>query len=94
MHPAFILLEISFNPITINEIFALIISVFLLMLSAIISASEVAFFSFSPQTLDEIEHSNKKSDQRIHNLLEDPQKLLATILIGNNFVNVSIILIL
>ncbi|NLK48938.1 MAG: gliding motility-associated protein GldE, partial [Bacteroidales bacterium] len=42
----------------------------------------------------EIEHSNKKSDQRIHNLLEDPQKLLATILIGNNFVNVSIILIL
>jgi len=94
VHPAFILLEISFNPITINEIFALIISVFLLMLSAIISASEVAFFSFSPQTLDEIEHSNKKSDQRIHNLLEDPQKLLATILIGNNFVNVSIILIL
>ena len=94
MHPAFILLEISFNPITINEIFALIISVFLLMLSAIISASEVAFFSFSPQTLDEIEHSHKKSDQRIHNLLEDPQKLLATILIGNNFVNVSIILIL
>ncbi len=94
MHPAFILLEISFNPITINEIFALIISVFLLMLSAIISASEVAFFSFSPQTLDEIEHSNKKSDQRIHSLLEDPQKLLATILIGNNFVNVSIILIL
>jgi gliding motility-associated protein GldE len=94
VHPAFILLEISFNPITINEIFALIISVFLLMLSAIISASEVAFFSFSPQTLDEIEHSNKKSDQRIHSLLEDPQKLLATILIGNNFVNVSIILIL
>lgn len=94
MHPAFILLEISFNPITINEIFALIISVFLLMLSAIISASEVAFFSFSPQTLDEIEHSNEKSDQRIHGLLKEPQELLATILIGNNFVNVSIILIL
>jgi len=94
VHPAFILLEISFNPITINEIFALIISVFLLMLSAIISASEVAFFSFSPQTLDEIEHSNEKSDQRIHGLLKEPQELLATILIGNNFVNVSIILIL
>jgi gliding motility-associated protein GldE len=94
VHPASILLNISFNPITFNEIFALIISVFLLMLSAIISASEVAFFSFSPQTLDEIEHSHKKSDQRIHSLLENPQKLLATILIGNNFVNVSIILIL
>jgi gliding motility-associated protein GldE len=64
------------------------------MLSAIISASEVAFFSFSPQTLDEIEHSNEKSDQRIHGLLKEPQELLATILIGNNFVNVSIILIL
>jgi len=94
VYPTSIFLSISFNPITINEIFALIISVFLLMLSAIISASEVAFFSFSPQILDEIEHSHKKSDQRIHSLLEDPQKLLATILIGNNFVNVSIILIL
>jgi len=82
------------NPLTINELFALIISAILLMLSAFISASEVAFFSFSPQTLDEIKHSNKKTDQRIHHLLQQPQKLLATILIGNNFVNVSIILIL
>ena len=94
MHPASVFLHVSLNPLTINELFALIISAILLMLSAFISASEVAFFSFSPQTLDEIKHSNKKTDQRIHHLLQQPQKLLATILIGNNFVNVSIILIL
>jgi putative hemolysin len=94
VHPASVFLHVSLNPLTINELFALIISAILLMLSAFISASEVAFFSFSPQTLDEIKHSNKKTDQRIHHLLQQPQKLLATILIGNNFVNVSIILIL
>ncbi len=88
------LLSISFNPFTLNELFALIISLILLFISGLISASEVAFFSFSPQTLDELEQSDRKSDKNILGLLQQPQKLLAAILIGNNFVNVAIILIL
>ena len=88
------LLSISFNSFTLNELFALIISLILLFISGLISASEVAFFSFSPQTLDELEQSDRKSDKNILGLLQQPQKLLAAILIGNNFVNVAIILIL
>lgn len=64
------------------------------MASALISASEVAFFSLEPQTLQELEESEKKQHKNVLRLLKNPQKLLATILIGNNFVNVAIILLL
>ncbi|GAB1415572.1 gliding motility-associated protein GldE [Paludibacter sp.] len=66
----------------------------MLIISGLISASEVAFFSFTPKILDEFQESEKKSEQEIVKLLKYPQKLLAAILIGNNFVNVAIILIL
>lgn len=85
---------ISVLPLTLSGVVALISSILLLMLSAIISASEVAFFSLDPQTLDEMENSAVKPDQRTLQLLQNPQRLLATILIGNNFVNVSIIILL
>ncbi|MDD2284518.1 MAG: gliding motility-associated protein GldE [Paludibacter sp.] len=89
-----VLLNVTFNSFTFNELFSLIISLVLLLISGLISASEVAFFSFSPQVLDQMEQSDKKTDKNILNLLHHPQKLLAAILIGNNFVNVAIILIL
>lgn len=63
----------------------------LLCLSAIISASEVAFFSLSPEEKKYIEQSTDKSDQYIVDLLDRPKKLLATILIANNMVNISIV---
>ena len=66
----------------------------LLCFSALISASEVAFFSLDPQTIDELEESENKVDRTILRLLDSPQRLLASILIGNNFVNVAIILLL
>ena len=66
----------------------------LLCVSAIISASEVAYFSLEPQQLDELRERDNKAELRVVNLLDKPQRLLATILIGNNFVNVSIILLL
>ena len=88
------LLHISFNPISIGDVISLIISLLLLVISGLISASEVSYFSFSPQAIDELEQSDKKADKDILKLLKSPQKLLAAILIGNNFVNVAIILIL
>ena len=91
---SFNLLYITFNPFTFNELIALFICLILLVLSGLISASEVAFFSFRPQTIDEMQQSEIISDKKILNLLQTPQKLLAAILIGNNFVNVAIILIL
>lgn len=85
---------ISVYPITFPAVFSLILSILLLFCSAIISASEVAFFSLGPQMMNELEDSNLKADRSVLRLLRIPQRLLATILIGNNFVNVSIILLL
>lgn len=78
----------------ISAIISLTVSLLLLALSALISASEVAFFSLDPQTTNELEESDLKTDKIILRLLQTPQRLLATILIGSNFLNVAVILLL
>ena len=71
-----------------------LVSVFLLLYaSGFVSASEIAFFSLSPSDISEIEEEKHHSDQRIKSLLADSERLLATILISNNFVNVMIIML-
>jgi len=85
---------VSTYPITISAIISLISSMLLLACSAVISASEVAFFSLDPQTLNELEESENKAERNILRLLKSPQRLLATMLIGSNFVNVAVILLL
>lgn len=65
----------------------------LLFLSAIISASEVAFFSLKSDSLDQCRDSEKEAEQNIATLLKKPRLLLATILIMNNFVNVAVVTI-
>ncbi|MFZ4725285.1 MAG: gliding motility-associated protein GldE [Paludibacter sp.] len=82
------------NPDAIVAIISLLMSMILLCFSALISAAEVAFFSFDPKTIDEMEESENKVDRTILRLLDSPQRLLAGILIGINFVNVAIILLL
>ncbi len=89
-----VLSGITFHSITLSAIIALILSVLLLVLSALISSSEVAFFSLKPQIVKEIRESVDIKDKKIMRLLDNPQRLLATILISNNFVNVAIILLL
>ena len=72
----------------------LFLLLFLVLISAFLSGSEVAIFGLSntqKETLI-IDEKNKNS-QRIINLISDPKKLLATILIGNNLVNVAIVLV-
>ena len=85
---------ITIHPITLSAIISLLVTALLLGFSAIISASEVALFSLDPQTLDELEESDKKGDQSILRLLKTPQRLLATILIAQNFLNVAVILLI
>lgn len=65
----------------------------LLLLSALISGSEVAFFSLTPQQLNDLRSNINKVNQRVLSMLGAPKKLLATILIANNFVNVAVIII-
>ncbi len=85
---------VTVQSITFPAIISLLISIMLLFCSAIISASEVAFFSLDPQMLSKLDDSEIKADRNILRLLRNPQRLLATILISNNFVNVAVILLL
>lgn len=62
----------------------------LLLFSALISGSETAYFSLSPKQIDEIKDGNYN---KVISLLNKPNKLLATILISNNFVNIGIVIL-
>jgi len=90
--PAYILILtfFIFNLSALLYFFGLII---LLILSALISGSEVAFFSLSKTDLDEASASKSKYSQLVANLLKKPKKLLATILISNNFINIAIVIL-
>ena len=85
---------ISIHPVTASAVISLVISILLLCMSAVISASEVAFFSLTPQIMDKLEENERKADSRILRLLKSPQRLLATILIGSNLLNVAVILLI
>jgi len=80
-------------PPTMGAMIALILAILLLYASGFVSASEIAFFSLSPSDLSKIEENEHPSDSRIKALLDDSERLLATILISNNFVNVTIIML-
>ena len=73
-----------------SAIFLLIV---LLVCSALISGSEVAFFSLTPQELEDLKNEKTKQNQRILYLRSIPRRLLATILITNNFVNIAIVIL-
>mgnify|MGYP000625076371 CR=1 FL=1 len=80
----------SFNIETLVE---MVVMLLLLLLSGLISGSEVAFFSLDPKDISELEHDGKKASTQILDLLQFPKRLLATILIANNLVNVAIIIL-
>ncbi len=81
---------LGFSP---DIVVALIIIIVLLFFSGLVSGSETAFFSLSPSDLDSIKVRNGKRDRTILQLLNKPKQLLATILISNNFINVSIVIL-
>lgn len=79
---------------TVGAVVALVLALLLLGCSAFVSGSEIAFFSLSPADMNEIEDERNPSDTKIKRLLDDSERLLATILCNNNFVNVAITLLL
>jgi len=74
-------------------VFQLLTAVVLLFFSAIFSGSEVAFFSLKINHLEEIKGISSTKYQEICSLLEDSKRLLATILILNNFVNIGVVIV-
>jgi len=72
---------------------AICLVILLLVCSALISGSEVAFFSLSPNDIDDLNQENDTASNRILALKEQPRRLLATILISNNFINIGIVIL-
>ena len=88
-------LSIYFLYFSIEPIIGLkiILLAFLLLGSALISGAEVAFFSLTPSLIDEQKEKYPKKIQKIENLLQKPKRLLATILVANNFINIAVVLL-
>ncbi|WP_298613289.1 gliding motility-associated protein GldE [uncultured Odoribacter sp.] len=82
--------DITAGPFNFIDLIYIIILLLLLFSSAAISGSEVAYFSLTPGQLEEL---RQKGYEKVCNLYKKPEKLLATILISNNFVNVGIVIL-
>ncbi len=85
---ALLLADVGFNPWS-----GLALLVLLLALSALVSGSEVAFFSLTPAQFNQLRDENSVAGKRILALKQRPYRLLATILIANNFINIAIVLL-
>ncbi len=85
---------ISADPISLMGWVSLAGGLLLLCASAFVSSSETAFFSLTPQNLSFLREETHRNDKAILKLLERPHILLATILITNNFVNITLTLLL
>jgi len=70
-----------------------VLLVILLISSALISGAEVAFFSLTSSILEQAKEDGKRQIARIETMLKQPKRLLATILVANNFINIAIVLL-
>ena len=85
--------QVQLTAPTFGVYIAIILTAFLLFMSGFASGSEIAFFSLSPNDLNELDPEKSTIDNRIVQLRNDGERTLATILITNNFVNVTIIML-
>jgi putative hemolysin len=88
-----ILLEVPASGFTFGIIGGIIAVLTLLAGSAMASGAEVAFFSLGPGQLNELRLKENQADRAVLNLLDMPKRLLATLLIANNFFNIAIVII-
>ena len=84
---------ITINPISPSILVSILLAFFLILLSGFASASEIAFFSLSPADLEAMDPDKSPLDMLVQKLRDDSERTLATILITNNLVNVTIIML-
>lgn len=78
---------------TTGLIIGFAVLIILLLISALVSGSEAAFFSLSPSDKEEVKNDDSKKASFVNKMLSRPKELLATILIVNNFINVGIVIL-
>jgi gliding motility-associated protein GldE len=86
-------IHINIIPIGIHVVAELIILLGLLICTALISAGEVAFFSLKPAQIKKLEESKTKNATRVLHCLQNPERLLAVILIAVNLINITIVIL-
>ena len=86
--------RVEVYPPTLGALVALLLALLLLVMSGFVSGSEIAFFSLTQSEIEKCNESEDITDRRILELLKEPDRLLATILIANDFVNVGIVMLL
>lgn len=85
---------IALQPLSLGTAIELAVVVVLLLLSALMSGSESAYFSLAPADIKALEAEPQRSaGARVLALLADSERLLATVLVGNNMVNVGIVIL-
>ncbi len=87
------MINVAFYPAEPGSILAIFIVLILLVGSALISGSEVAYFSLSPTDKQNLEDRDTRNSRAVLELIRKPVRLLGTILITNNFINVGIVII-
>lgn len=85
--------EVQFLTPTTGAVVSAVLACILLVFSGYASGSEIAFFSLSPNDLNELDEEKNEQDRQISALREDSERTLATILITNNLVNVTVIML-
>ncbi len=85
--------EQFFIGFSIEAIVSIIVMIILIIASGMVSGSETAFFSLTPANMDTLRSGTHRNDKLILQLREKPKRLLATILISNNFINVAIVIL-
>ncbi|MBE0423548.1 MAG: gliding motility-associated protein GldE [Lutibacter sp.] len=93
MDPEPTIFSILLSAEVFSKALSIVILFLLLILSALISGAEVAFFSLSQTDLSRAAESKSSKEKAVVALLEGPKRLLATILVSNNFINILIVLI-
>jgi putative hemolysin len=84
---------IGINIPDFKVVIGLLVIIILLIVSAMMSASEVAFFSLGPEDLENLKTNKDKKSKTVLNLYNNPEKLLSTVLVANNTVNIAIVLV-
>lgn len=78
----------------LGQIIAMLFALLCLVISGFVSGSEISYFSLDSADLDELEESHPSKGEQITGIMSKPEKFLATILIANNLVNITIVIIL
>lgn len=84
---------VEFHNVTPGIVVAAILAAMLIFMSGFASGSEIAFFSLTPSDIDSLDPEHDNADKNIEILRHDSERTLATILVTNNFVNVTIIML-